>query len=338
MKKRQVFMSGMAVVVMIAWMCQLVEADLFRERIRERVKERMQQRKEALRGKLPGKKPPAYDGPIYSINVDGVTRQYIMHIPSGIENKESVMPVVLFFHGGKSYAEGMDKLSGFNQEADQNNFIVVYPEGIDQRWNDGRGSELASADDVGFVAALIEELHQKFGDIRVFATGISNGAIFLHHLVCNFPDKIEAIAPVAGGMSENTSHNCHAQGEMPVMMFHGTKDPLVPWGGDTGNKRGQIGGKILSVDETIDFWTAYNHITVSPEENDLPDTVDDGTKVVQFSYEDSGQKEKVILYKIINGGHTWPGGWQYAPVKIIGRTTHDIDATQLIWEFFKRRL
>jgi len=309
-----------------------------RERIRERFRQRIKERIEKKRqGPLMKKGPPQYDGPIFSIQVDGVNREFIIHIPARIKDQQTV-PLVLFFHGGKSFAEGMNKLSGFNESADEHGFIVVYPKGINERWNDGRNSDLATANDVGFVSQLIDHLIAEYpiDQNQIFATGISNGAILTHLLACELSHKIKAIAPVAGGIAGNVAKKCQAAQPISVILFHGTDDPLVPWEGDTGEKRGQIGGKVLSAPKTIEFWKDLNRCRATADVTKLPNKENDGTLVQQYHYPCESEEIQLELYKIINGGHTWPGGWQYAPEKIIGKTSRDINATELIGAFFSQ--
>ncbi len=304
---------------------QSAQAGPVAERIRERIRERIQEKIEEKT------KPPTSQDPVKSINVNGVERQYLLHLPPSYGRSSGKLPLVLFFHGGKSKAEGMDRLTGFNAEADENNFVIVYPKGIDERWNDGRGSELATADDVGFVRALIDQLVQndRIDPARVYATGISNGAILSHCLACELSDKITAIASVAGTLPTNVAQNCRPSRPIAVLMIHGTKDPLILWEGGTGNKKGQIGGSTLSVTETIQFWASKNGCGTIPQSTPVTDSMDDGTTTMREEY-----CPNAILYKVIEGGHTWPGGRQYKPETIIGKTSRDFEATKLIWEFF----
>lgn len=269
---------------------------------------------------------------VMSIDVNGVERQYILHLPASYRRANGALPLVLFFHGGKSEAEGMDRLTGFNAMADKNNFIIVYPKGIDQRWNDGRGSPEAAADDVGFVRVLIDRLVREgiVDSRRVYATGISNGAMLTHLLACELSDAISAIAPVAGTIPTDVSKRSRPTRPVPVMMIHGTKDPLILWDGGTGEKRGQIGGSTLSVPDSIKFWVSKNGCRAIPPIVRELNTARDGTTATREEY-----CPNVILYKVENGGHTWPGGRQYAPALIIGKTSRDFQATQAIWDFFK---
>ncbi len=122
-----------------------------------------------------------------------------------------------------------------------------------------------------------------------------------------------------------------------IIAFHGTDDPLVPFNGGTvrGGSAGGVGGEVLSATDTAARWARFDGCADRPEVIDLPD-VDpgDGTRVQRETYGTCQGGSAVVLYTIAGGGHTWPGGLQYLPAALIGKTSRDIDATQLIWEFF----
>ena len=101
---------------------------------------------------------------------------------------------------------------------------------------------------------------------------------------------------------------------MPVLYIHGTKDPVVPY------KGGKLFGKrIFSHEEIIKKWIALDHCNPKPAITNIPDAAHDGTSIVKEEYDDAENGLKVISYTINNGGHTWPGGWQYFPKFIIGK-------------------
>jgi len=281
---------------------------------------------------------------VRTIQVNGLERTYRIHIPSELpENSTSALVFVL--HGGGGTGEGMERtltLGGFNTLADDHKFIVVYPDGFEKNWNDGRKNVSDPAhqqniDDVGFFTILIENLTQEF-DIdpkRIFVTGISNGAMMSYRLAAEIPEKIAAIAPVAGAfpidlVSYNISDN-----PVSVCILSGTHDPLVPWeGGIVGFPRNPR-GIVLSVPDSVMFWVEHNNCTTIPNSTVLPDAdPTDHTWVQRDIYTDGSNNSEVILYTIYNGGHTWPDGYQYLPEPLVGRTTHDMNANTVIWDFF----
>jgi polyhydroxybutyrate depolymerase len=237
----------------------------------------------------------------------------------------------------------MPAFTGINAIADRENFIVVYPDGFENHWNDGREPKVYTAhteniDDVGFISAIIDELSLDLNidEKRIFVTGISNGGMMSHRLGCELSDRIAAIAPVASNMPANMAEVWAPSRPASVLIINGTDDPLVPWeGGDIrlGNTRL---GVALSVADTVTFWTEQNRCPAEPAIIDLSEKdPDDGTSVRMEVYSNCKDEVTVILYRIEGGGHTWPGGYQYASEDIIGRTSREFDASEIIWQFFK---
>lgn len=282
-----------------------------------------------------------------SIKWDGLNRTYLVHVPPS-HNKEKAAPLLFVLHGGGGTGKGMVSLTknGFNELADKEGFVVVYPDGIERHWNDGRGvaryrAHKENVDDVGFISALIEHLSQTLNidAKRIYATGISNGGFFSQRLACELTDKIAAIAVVAAQMSKNLSLICKPKSPVSVLIMPGTKDPLVPYeGGEIGFPMGRVKlGKVLSVSETVKFWTAHNGCSSQPVVSWEPDNdPKDLTRVRKEVYSECKDKSEVVLLAIEGGGHTWPGGYQYLSEKIIGKTSRDIDANVVIWDFFKK--
>jgi polyhydroxybutyrate depolymerase len=280
---------------------------------------------------------PAYAPGDYSesITVDGRTRSYVLHIPTGYSSQKSY-PLVLDFHGTFSDGVGEAKLTRFSALANREGFITVYPDGLHKEWNDGRGSsqsEQEGVDDVNFVRTLLSSLSKKvnYSDRRVYATGFSNGSGFAHRLGCELSGKIAAIAPVSTTLAEALSGSCRPTRPLPVMLFHGTKDPYNPYEGGESSK----GGRLLGALEAAELWAKKNNCSLTPTETNMPDTAADQTTVSRTSFTGCSNGANVTLYTINNGGHAWPGGSQYLPVFVIGRATKDIDASELIWQFFE---
>ncbi len=96
------------------------------------------------------------------------------------------------------------------------------------------------------------------------------------------------------------------------------------------------GGTILSHFQAIEKWVSINGYNNSPIITDLPDIANDGTTIKQRVYSGVTTGSEVVSYVILNGGHTWPQGYQYLPEAIIGKTSQDMNACEVIWSFFKR--
>jgi polyhydroxybutyrate depolymerase len=280
---------------------------------------------------------------------DGLKRTYLTHLPPDFQEIGPV-PLVIALHGGGGNAEAMVKLTkgGLNMLADKEGFVVIYPNGIEKNWNDGRSGEETNyraheenIDDVGFISELIDLMITTLNidSKRVYVTGMSNGAMMTLRLGCELSDKIAAIAPVAGNMPVNLSSICVPEETVSVMLISGTDDPLMPF--DGGDITGPFGivklGKVLSAEETIELWVNSDYCISSPVILQEPDTdPTDGTLVNKAVYTNCEDSAELIFYTIENGGHTWPSGYQYLSRSIIGNTCMDINANEIIWEFFRR--
>jgi polyhydroxybutyrate depolymerase len=275
---------------------------------------------------------------------DGLERKYLLYSPPFKLTASDLKPLLLALHGGGGTHRGMIRLtkSRFNELADHDGFFVVYPQGIDKAWNDGRGDPVSEAhrrriDDVGFFRALIEYLVSKhpIDSNRVFVTGISNGGLMSFRLACSLPDKIRAIAPVTASIPSAILPLCRSESTVSLALFNGTDDPLVPYYGGQITVFRKQRGEVISTDETIRIWLARNGCAPEPRVTTLPDLTKDGTRVTKTEYSKCVAGSKVVLYRIAGGGHTWPGGRRYLPVRLIGRTSRDINACDEIWSFFR---
>ena len=260
---------------------------------------------------------------------EGVNRTYMVFLPENYSGTTD-FPLVIFLHPyGFTAQQGMD-YSNFNQVADTADFLVVYPNAI-PNWNSGIGENpdwpAPDVNDVGFIDALIDTLNYQYSiDLeKVYVCGFSNGGFMSYRLACELGHRFAAIASVAGVISMNQAANCEPSNTMPVLHIHGTEDAVVPInGGATGWH---------SVDETLSFWIDYNNC-MEVDTITLPD-IDptDGCTVEKISYTNCTDNSNVIYYKVINGGHTWPGAGESGLQ--LGNTNQDINASTEIWNFFK---
>ena len=272
----------------------------------------------------------------HTLEVDGITRSYHLHVPSAVGPAPA--PLVLVFHGGGGTGPGTERLTRFTALADREGFLVAFPEGVEKNWNDGREFTSSRAhrdhvDDVAFVAALIDAIGRAHAvDLRrVYATGISNGAIFSHYLAARLSARIAAIAPVVGGIADPPDAWLRPEQPVSVLMLQGTRDPLVPYhGGAVAFGR----GKIIDTEEAARRWAALNGGR-EPVREPLPADGKDRCGGLRTIYPGGRDGSEVTLVRLDGGGHTWPGGVQYLPQLLIGRVCRDFDATELIWAFFK---
>jgi polyhydroxybutyrate depolymerase len=262
--------------------------------------------------------------------VDGVTRGYLLYLPVGALSSRA-LPLVLVFHGGGGEARAMATHTGFTRLAEREGFAVAYPEGLDRRWNDGRGYG-AAHDDVAFVRVLLDSIGRQapIDSNRVYATGISNGAMFAYRLACDLPGVLAAVAPVAGAVPAALADRCGSARPTAVVAFQGTADPLLPY--DGGGRRPTGRGEVLSARRSAELWARVNGCAGSPAAETPIDSVRDGTRVRPERWPGCREGKDIVLYTIEGGGHTWPGG---PPVgRGVGRVTRELSATEAIWAFF----
>jgi len=276
-----------------------------------------------------------------SISSGGLERTYTIHIGSSYD-KARPTPLLIVLHGGGGTGQGMVKLTGFNAVADREDFIVVYPDGFEKHWNDGRGvqwqAQTENVDDVGFISALIDHLSDELSidAKRIYVTGISNGGMMSHRLGCELSQKIAAIAPVASNIPVNMASVWAPSRPVPVLIINGTDDPLERWDGGEIRLGRNTFGIVLSVADTVKFWVGKDQCSPSPTIRQLPDKdPSDGTMVRKEVYGGCQDGAEVVLYAVEGGGHTWPGGLQYLTPVIIGKTSRDFNASEVIWQFFK---
>ncbi len=253
-----------------------------------------------------------------SILHQGIYRTFIVHIPKNFPTKP--VPLVLNFHGLNSNAAQQELYSQFNRVADSLGFIVVYPNAVNGSWN------FSSDKDVDFISKLIDTIRPRYSISGcLFLTGMSMGGFMCYHLACSLNKEITAIAVVAGNMLHVQQRFCNPLKGLPVLHFHGTMDAIVSYQGASG---------IPPVDSTIQWWVQQNNCNPDPVVFVLPDLdPTDRCHVLDYMFKAGRDNSEVRLYKIIDGGHTWPGAF---PVPALGPTNQDIQASQIIGGFFRQ--
>jgi len=281
---------------------------------------------------------------LHTLRFDGIERSYYLHLPAAAGKPAARPPLVLVLHGGgKGDGRAPASYLGFTALAYRHGFIVVYPNGIDARWNDGRGfthrgESDTRIDDVGFISELIDHLVRTYdADARrVYVTGMSDGGMMTLRLGCELSPKLAAIAHVVGNMSVNILPGCRPATPLPVLLMNGTDDPLVPWdGGQVGFFRRTM-GEVVSTEQTVAFWVQHNRCGSTPAVHALHDRDStDHSTVTGTSYACPSQASEVLLYTINGGGHTLPGSNVPDRPRLLGRKNNDIDGAEVIWEFFR---
>lgn len=260
----------------------------------------------------------------------GMDRTYMLHVPAG-----DPVGLVLSLHGGGGTGIAQRGLTGFDAVADAYNLLVVYPDGYEKSWADGRGASPADrhhVDDVAFLVGLVAKLQNDYrvAPGHVFVTGMSNGGFMSNRLACDRADVFAAVAPVAGTLGVGVA--CNPSRPVSVWAAHGTADPLVPFKGGAVRGRGGL-SHAVSAEAMVDKWRKVDGCQGDPSMELLPDARD-GTVVHRFDSTSCAASTEVVFYRIDKGGHTWPGGKQYLPAAVIGPTTHTLDGSEAIAEFF----
>jgi polyhydroxybutyrate depolymerase len=269
----------------------------------------------------------------YSLVTDGGTRTYNLHIPVGFSTAKTY-PLVLVFHGAFGTGAIAEKQTNFDAKAGAEGFIVVYPDGIGKNWNDGRGTVNPDIDDVGFVRQLITLLKSllPIDAKRIYAAGISNGGMFTERLGCELADVLAAIGPDVGPMPTNELAHCKPARPIAVLGIQGGADPLIPIGG--GKMPYGKGGDVESATATMSFWASVNGCNPTPTLVQEPPAVNDGTRVDKYTFAGCTAGTPVGYIVVQGMGHGWPPETVALYPSITGPTSHNIKATDVMWDFF----
>ncbi len=248
---------------------------------------------------------------IDTIIVDTLAREYIKHIPATYNPSEPI-PLMIALHNAYGSASEFVTMTKLSEKADEEGFIVVYPNGTGNPkfWNAGGccGSAMNNdIDDVGFISVLIDTLCVSYNidTTKIFIAGFSNGSIMAYRLAAELSSKIFGIACVAGQMMLD---NINPERPVPIIHFHALDDVGVPFEGGEGS-----GYIFPSVNSVLNIWIEINDCADEPEI--LVD--EQGVNGKRWISDSSAN---IVLYTIPKGGHSWP--------------VNSISATDLLWEFF----
>ena len=248
---------------------------------------------------------------------DGLNREYIIYVPNSY-NGTSAVPLLLNFHGFGGSASQFINDADMRAEAEANSFILVYPQGSclngASHWNPCPidGDNKSTADDVGFVEAMISEISSQYNlDMeRIYAAGYSNGGMMAYGLANYKSDLIAAVASVSGTMLNCTGPTSHP---MPVIHLHGTSDGVVSYNGSNDWN---------SVQSTLDYWTSFNNTISTPTIN--TDNTG-GMTIEHYVYSQGDNSVSVEHYKYIGGDHVW-----------FNELYQGQNASNLVWSFMSK--
>jgi len=261
----------------------------------------------------------------FTMNHEGLEREYILYKP---KNFSENAPLVMMLHGYSSNNNNLLSYSKMNAIADQNGFMICYPQGAityltnQSHWN--ANLQMSDVNDIDFLSDLVIEIQKQFkvSKENVFVAGMSNGGFMSYTLGCERSDIFKAVASVTGTMSGYDWENCSPEYKIPVIQISGTIDRTVPWDGTMNTAFGWGGAPhILDV---MEFWSDLNACT-KDELINIPDIDKSDNSTVSLTKKKGGSyNNEVWFYKIEGGGHDWPGAWG----------NKDIDASEEIWKFF----
>jgi len=285
----------------------------------------------------------------FSLTHKQLRRSYLVHVPPQAAAGKP-LPVVLNYHGGGANARNQKWYSRMDETAAREGFIVVYPNGtggIGDRlltWNAGTCCGRAAAsqvDDVGFSLALLDDLGKRIAldRMRVYATGLSNGSMMAYRLAAEAPERIAAVAGVAGAM---TLPKFAPALPVPVMHIHSVDDQRALYGGGLGPAFPFTDTRVFhqSVDAMLGLWIAHNACPAQPQvsgpSSGKPGAKDATHSAIRYTHAPCRNGAEVVLWKLTGAGHVWPGGVQDYLRLILGTSTTVIDANAEIWQFFSR--
>jgi polyhydroxybutyrate depolymerase len=255
----------------------------------------------------------------------GDTRKYLLKLPAGYQRNRPAA-VVFNFHGAGSTAEAQYRYADFDQLADRDHAILVMPDAnktypdqdhtLASYWNSAWEANKRERDyDIDFILELVDQLQEQHRVSAFYATGMSAGGDITSALQCLKDSPFSAYAPVT--YRYYSPPDCASAPPWPLLSFHGTQDQVVPISG--------LGDPWFdpSVPEIMGSWAMHNGCAEPVQESRISQEV--------LHYRWSGCAAPVEWYLVENGGHTWPGA---ADLPILGRTTRDFSASQLIWHLF----
>ena len=273
----------------------------------------------------------AYAQELFNYNYDGQNRSYYLFVPDSIQTGA---PLVFVLHGYTGSAAGIMNYSGMNNIAENEKFVVCYPQGTldgsgNAFWNVGYDFHSdQTVDDVGFIIELAQFLQTENNLSRnnTFSTGMSNGGELSYLLACQASDIFCSVAPVSGTMMSWFFDTCEPLEPISVFEIHGTDDNVSSYSGDYDNSEGW--GVYMDIDTIIELWSGLNECNLLVIDTLENINTSDGSYIITEKYQNCIYDNQVWLYKVVNGGHDWPGAYG----------NMDINASAEVWQFFSQNM
>lgn len=268
-------------------------------------------------------------------------RRSLVHLPKDYKSNKG-LPLVIILHGARLSGWIAQSVTGFDRMANEEGFVVAYPDALNKQWDDGRQEGVTPSfgvNDVKFISVLIDYLVMKYqvNPEKVYVAGYSSGGMLAQKLGMELTDKVAAVAEVAASLpTSQLKANKKPSKPISILMINGTADAAFPWeGGTTSILRINV-GEVAPIMDMFQYWVNANEGPGAiPNQSDTQLNKKNGTTVDVFNTRTENGR-CVMLYKIKGGGHTWPGSevaLRYIP--FLGRESKELKASELIWQFFK---
>ena len=252
------------------------------------------------------------------IEHDNIIRQFYIYVGSTYTSNSSIL---FSLHGYTSRGLWNMNYTGFQSIADQEGFIVIYPQGTllpstgQTHWNVGGWTTGSTTDDVGFINEIIEFIDDEYSidQSRIYSTGMSNGGYMSYKLACDLSSKIAAVVSVTGSMTPETFDSCSPTHATSIAQIHGLQDSVVNYYGSLWSK---------PIEEVIDFWMSFNNCSETPETIEINGINGGG---IHNIYSNCDNQTSVELFLMTNMGHDWPNF-----------DNHDIQASTTVWDFLSK--
>lgn len=292
---------------------------------------------------------PVSEHKFEKIITDTYERTFHVYIPKS--KNESPKPLVFVLHGGGGTSEGMIYLTRISEIAERDDFIAVFPNGFENRWNDGRGilrftTDRLNINDVRFFRDIVAYLksNHRIDTQRIHIVGLSNGGFMAQRAVCEASDLFASGFSVAATTSKFIETNCDLKEPISFGFIFGKRDDVIPYTGGTilipsspqANSSKISAGESLSFTSSIEVWK--NRLKCESEETQYIESLKKKypKEIIKYTYRNCNHSSMLDAYLIESGGHFWPHGFFYEHEKKYGYLTNDLDASSVILDFFKR--
>lgn len=259
-------------------------------------------------------------------------RRYRTHVP--LAAPPGPRPLLVLLHAGGSSPQTMEFTIGMDSVADRLGIFVAYPEALGGYWNNQRAASVRRSggrDDRTFVRDVVRDVQRRssIDSSRIFVGGHADGAIMAALVAAKYPETFSGLAMVSGQLLARPALKPSAT--TPVLIIHGTRDPLFPYAGTEVAKTGPL----LSVDDTVRVFLGALKVKAKGVTTARPDRDPrDGTRVSRTTWGPPSGDPLVTLYRVQNGGSPWPGGLVQTRSSVTrGRTSRDLDASAVIGHF-----